>query len=146
MFIEYSLMSNVAFLTNISFVLVLLAPFIYQYIDLLFLTFFVCIGGLYISYVNPGVIRYSFNEHDYEIKGVFKVFLDIFLHVLPFLYILTRYGEFYKSNPNIIPPIILVLVYISCIDIKYVYQTNTDAIGLIFILCIIFYAFYTRKK
>ena len=143
---EYSLMSNIAFLTNISFVLVLLAPFVYQYIDLLFLTFFVCIGGLYISYVNPGKIHFTFENQVYEIKGIFKVFLDIYLHVLPFLYILTRYGEFYKSNPNIIPAIILVLVYISCIDIGFVYQTNTDTIGLIFILCIIFYAFYTRKK
>jgi hypothetical protein len=143
MLIEH-LMLSLSYLTNLSLILVLIAPYIYKYIDLLFLSLFVCVGGLYVSYLNPGIVVIEVQDNVYEINGVFKIIFDVILHVLPLLYILTRYGEYYKSNPNIIPSLIIILVYISCFDIASLYKTNTNVIGLIFILCIIFYSFYTK--
>lgn len=127
------------FLTFINFFLVLIAPLIYKYIDLFFLSIVVCVIGLYVSHISPGYVSVLYKGEQYVLKTGCKVFLDLLFHILPVIYIFIRYQDYYKDNANIFTALLVILVYVSIMDIDYLYNTNIDVAGLLLIICIVGY-------
>lgn len=146
------LVADVKYLTTISFFMVLLSSYIYKYINLLFLTIFVCLGGLYVSYTtmtyeNMSSIQNLFvGPKEYTI---YKFFLDVFFHILPLVYIYFNYRNYYKLNPASETAIILIIVYLCAIKIENLYalndETNVHVIGSIFVIMIVIYLIFFKK-
>lgn len=132
-------------LTIISLIMVCLSKFLYKYINLLFITIFVCFAGLYVSYTT---LTYEKSSHLYpgiDVKefNIAKFYIDILLHVLPVLYIYINYKDYYKSFPSSETAIILIVIYICSVKVESVYNINDDKhtiiLGIIFTTMIIIY-------
>lgn len=144
--------ADIKYLTTISFIMVLLSSYIYKYINLLFLTIFVCLGGLYVSYTTMTYENVTAMENIFvgsKEYTIAKFFIDIFLHVLPLVYIYSNYRNYYKLNPSSESAIIFIIVYLCAIKIENVYALNNEenvhVVGSIFIIMIVVYLIFFKK-
>ena len=133
------------YLTSINFLLVIFSHFTHKYINLLFTSLFVFMGGMYVSYINPGYfIQIGENNEKKEIFGLQKVIYDSVFHVLPLAYVFIMYRKYYSLNPSITSAIILIIVYLCCVDVKKIYNTDENVIGLLFRGLILFYSYFNK--
>jgi hypothetical protein len=133
------------YLTSINFLLVIFSHFTHKYINLLFTSLFVFMGGMYVSYINPGYfIQIGENNEKKEIFGLQKVIYDSVFHVIPLIYVFIMYRKYYSLNPSITSAIILIIVYLCSVDVKKVYNTDENVIGLLFISLILFYSYFNK--
>lgn len=138
-------------LTIISFILVCLSKYIYKYINLLFITIFVCIAGLYISYSSLSYESSSYlypNVNSTEFN-ICKFYIDILLHILPVMYIYINYKDYYISNPSSETAIIFVILYVCLVKVENVYNLiedkNTIVLGYVFTIMVFVYVFIIMK-
>lgn len=133
-------------LTTINFLLVIFSPYVYKYIDLLFLSLCVCIIGLYISYFSPGYFILPINNYENVIvTGFSKFILDMLFHIIPLLYVYIVYNNYYSKHFNIASALILIIVYSIFFDIEEIYNTNVDVGALILIIITVFYLYWRKK-
>lgn len=139
------IVKNLAYLTSINFILVIFSHFTHKYINLLFTCIFVFLGGMYVSYINPGYfIHIGINKEKQEINGIIKFVYDSIFHILPLVYVFIVYRKYYSSNPSILTGILLIIIYLGCVNVEKVYETDENVIGLIFILTILFYSYFNK--
>ena len=133
------------YLTSINFLLVIFSHFTHKYINLLFTSLFVFMGGMYVSYINPGYfIQIGENNEKKEIFGFQKFIYDSVFHVLPLVYVFIMYRKYYSLNPSITSAIILIILYLCLVDVKKIYNTDENVIGLLFISLILFYSYFNK--
>lgn len=136
------------FLTIWVFILILFHKYINKYISLSFLSFIVMFMGLYFSYINPKkFVLYHYNRK-VEISNFYiKLFLiDIPLHILPFLFILYKYGLDNINDNKILMALILIFFYYSIYDISYIYKIRLRDIQILLIISIIIYIIIFNLK
>lgn len=130
-------------LTIINFLLVLFAPYVYKYIDLMFLSSCVCVIGLYISYISPGYFNVPF-EDNIRVTGITKIIIDFVFHVMPLIYVYIFYRDYYLKNLNINSAIILVVLYAIFVDIEAIYNTNIEIVTILFLSIIVLYMYLQK--
>lgn len=139
------MLTNLMYLTTINFILVLFSHFTHKYINLLFTSIFVFLGGMYVSYINPGYyIQIDVNNEKKEIGGWIKFIYDSIFHILPLVYVFIVYRKYYSSKPSILTGILLIIIYLGFVNVEKVYETDENVIGLLFILTILFYSYFNK--
>lgn len=145
MHLNKEMLKNLMYLTTINFILVLFSHFTHKYINLLFTSIFVFLGGMYVSYINPGYfIHIDANNEKKEIGGWIKFIYDSIFHILPLVYVFIVYRKYYSSKPSILTGILLIIIYLGFVNVEKVYETDENVIGLIFILTILFYSYFNK--
>lgn len=132
------------YLTSINFILVLFSKYTHTYIDLLFLSLFVCIIGLYISHISPGYLLVYSNNQIHVVTGYPKLLLDIVFHILPLIYVFAVYNNYYAVHSNVTSALILIFTYAVIIDIKIIYDSNINVISALALAITIFYTHVQR--
>ena len=114
------------FLTFWVFILVIFHQYTFKYIDLLYLTFIVLLGGSYISFINPG--KYIFKLSDdtnIEFSGFNRfIIIDVAIHLFMFLFIYYWYYDYYKNNNDItryINTALIIILYMIVVTICFIY-------------------------
>lgn len=111
------LLSSFKYLSVYVCILVLLAPFAYRHVDLLFLTTLVVASAFALFYVNPRHLTIgSASSTQRRIHGIPLLAIDLAFHWLPFVYVLSRYRTYYRANPwsrGTTNAIVIVLLYIA---------------------------------
>lgn len=125
-------------------VLSLILPQISKYINLLFLTTFVLILSLLISYVSPGYIKYydPYGKTT-NITGNAKYFIDILFHIIPFGVVYVLHYDTYRIRPydmSFVNTLLLMLINIIIFDAKKTYDLSDNIIVAGFVLsCIVYH-------
>ena len=126
------------FLTSWSILFVILHTFTHKYIDLLYMTFIILVIGSYISFVRPKKFVYKIDNEEIVFKGLHKlIVVDIFAHLLPFLFIYYKYRTYYMTRdfPLYDPiTILIILSYFVLIDTNALYGVDKYEIFLLFIV------------
>ena len=115
------------FFTFWSLLLVIAAPLIYKNVDLLFLSMYVCIVGTGIFFVNPGYVKtFTCDGKKMVFLGGFdKAVLNTLFHVVPFIFIFVRYGDYYLKNKYshaTAMACLLILTYVITVAWENVYD------------------------
>ena len=125
------------FLTTWILILVLFHKISSKIFSLSFLTFSVLLNSLYISYINP---RKYYIGKTIIIEGYLKNLIDLFFHILPFVFICYYYGiEPFFNNWKIIPSLLLIILYLLLYNPSNVYRLPINEIIIIYILSIFIY-------
>lgn len=127
------------FFTLWIFILVIFHQYTFKYVDLLYLTFIVLIGGSYISFINPGKYIYKFPDNKYiEFSGYHRfIIIDIAMHIFMFIFIYYWYYNYYKHIltvkrhiPIILNTILLIIIYMIIITVCFCI-TNANSKSII---------------
>jgi hypothetical protein len=143
------------YLTTWSFIIVLFSPWVYEYIDLLFLTLLTFIAGSGLFYVNPGIAKIPLQCQTPANDGPFvnrmlilnsadKHIIHILFHIVPLLIVLRFYYTYYKTRKFGTPTLIsfiIVLFYLIIMNVENVYKGMTSWIVIyitVFTICYIY--------
>lgn len=135
--------TNVAqYFTLWCLLLVCFSSHTHMYVDLLLTSSFVLLCGSYLTYVYPRRVKFMFNGETFTIVGWKLNLIDLLFHVLPFMYIVWRYGEYYIKSEKTIPPLLnsllVALLYVSTFDVFEVYGVRKeDVVNALFITCFV---------
>jgi hypothetical protein len=134
-----------SFFTTWNVILVLFNKWTHRYVNLLYLSFITTFVGLYLSFVNPRRFVFRFGQQKYNFTGLEKFFIvDITFHIFVFMYVLYLYHvHYYYAKPSMynttIIAFVLLLVYVSMINIRRVYGIPFEEIAIVFALCTFLY-------
>lgn len=136
------------YMTTWSFVLVLLHKWTFMYVNLLLLSGCVLVFAMYISYIQPGYIKYS-DGKEYKITGKAKYAMDVMFHVSPFVFILYKYGRYYtnKAVAWSLPTsnaFLIILLYMIMFDPTQTYDV-TFAVVYVLAALLVVYLLLTKK-
>lgn len=130
------------FFTFWSILLVILHKYTYKHVNLLFITFISLIIGSYISFLHPKYFIYEIDNEKIYLTGLHKfIIIDIFAHILPFLFVYFTYYNYYKNKSILEDPItiLIVLIYGIIINHQKIYQIGFREISLILLISICLY-------
>jgi hypothetical protein len=131
------------FLTTWILILVLFHKISSKIFSLSFLTCMVLLVSSYISYINP---RKYYLGKTIIIEGYLKNLIDIFFHILPFIFICYYYGiEPFFNNWKIIPSLLLIILYLLLYNPSKVYHLSINEIIIIYIFSIFIYILISLK-
>jgi hypothetical protein len=100
--------------------------------------------GLYLSFINPRKFVFYLDNTRYQYTGAEKfIIVDIFFHILVFVFICNRYAGYY-TDMNItdmknIYAVLLIIGYVSITNIKKVYGVAFIELLYVFIAANILY-------
>jgi hypothetical protein len=113
------------FFTTWLIILVVFNPQVYKYVNLIYLSFIVMMGGLYLSFINPRRFVCYVGATRLEFTGPQKfVIIDMFFHILVYLYIANKYKGIYGHfDLRTLSAVLLIMAYLLFIkfDVKAVY-------------------------
>lgn len=116
------------FFTFWLIILTLFHKYVYKYINLLYLSFLTLIIGSYMSYINPREFKFILFNESYKLESGDKlIIIDLFAHLLIFVYIYSLYYKYYTPFRVDIPlllSILVLLIYTFLINIKNLYNAN----------------------
>jgi hypothetical protein len=128
------------FLTIWIFILVLFHTFTSKFFSLSFLSFIVLFKGLYLSYINPTKYLIIYKDSIIVIDGYKKIIVDLFLHILPFIFIYYNYGlEPVFNNWKLIPSLLLLIFYLLLYNPSDIYHIHINEITILSIFSFISY-------
>lgn len=116
------IMAVMQMFTLYTIVLVVFAPLVYKFIDLLLLC---CVNAcvyFVIAYINPGYIKAG----NLVVSNLYvKIPIDIAAHWFPLVLMYVIYGSFYKNNlqPKL-TALLLYGIYVLVVNCKTVYEIN----------------------
>jgi len=117
------------YLTTWSFILVLFHKWTHTKLHLLFLTFIVACGGLFVSNVDPRAAYYTLGDKEYVIyRGWLSLLMDVVCHVGPFVFVCVYYGTYYtgcsRTLDTLINTLLLILIYFLSHDMFWDYRMD----------------------
>ena len=116
------------FFTFWLIILTLFHKYVYKYVNLLYLSFVTLIIGSYMSYINPREFTFVLFNESYTLRGIEKtIIIDLFAHLLIFVYIYSLYYKYYtpfRVDIALLLSISILLIYIFSINIKNLYKAN----------------------
>jgi hypothetical protein len=123
---------------------------LYPHIHILYLSFIVCVIGIYLSFVNPRKFALYFEGTKYTYTGIEKfILVDMLFHICVFWYIYANYNKYYIKNQRqsmYINAWLIMLIYIAFIRARKVYGIPFLEICIVFILAnILYFMFYYSK-
>ena len=114
-----------------------------KYVNLLFLSTVVLIGGTYIFYVNPCSLPYIRDNEVVAFQGIQKHIIHFIFHVIPFVFILYRYGKYfsldYPSDSRFIVSFLLIAIYLFLVNFINLYFLHTS--DMYYICVFIFFGY-----
>lgn len=132
------------YLTTWSLTLVCLSGYVYKYINVLFLSLFVFIGGSGIFYLNPGFAKIHIApERSVYLDGFSKMLFHIFAHVLPLVYVLKRYFKYYSSRKydgSTMISLLIITIYLITMNVEKIYGASAPWIVTYFVISVVIYA------
>lgn len=131
------------FFTTWNILLVVFHKYTSEYIDLLYLSFITMFIGLYLSLVNPRKFVFRYDDKKYVFMGFQKfLMIDIVFHIFIFLYVFFYIHESF-SEKKLLGSILILAVYIICINIKKVYGISIIEFIILFsIINILYFAVF----
>lgn len=117
-------------------VLCIFDEYTHKYVNLLYLTFITLIIGLYISYVHPRYFRYPIDDETIRFEGFTKFYIiDLFSHIVPFIYILFKYKSYYASTSLIDMPFtfLILSMYYILLNTETIYGISKQEVLILFI-------------
>lgn len=117
------------FFTTWVLVMALFHKYVFDKVNLLFLSWMTCIVGLYFSFINPRKFVFYFEGLKYEYTGLEKfIIVDILFHVLVLIAIYQYYGAYYKSiglgNSQTLIALVIMMIYLAMFDVKKIYGVS----------------------
>jgi hypothetical protein len=137
------------FFTFWVIVLLLFHKNVYRHINLLYLTFLTMIGGLYISYIHPQYYNFTLFNEQYKLKHADKfVIVDMFFHILAFVFICSMYSDYYSGqfNSSLLLAIFIVSLHVILVDSTMLYNVKPFEMLAVFVLANIAYLLLFGKK
>lgn len=134
---------QIFYFTNWTLALIILHKYSHQYFNLLFMSFFVLVAATYIFYYKPGCLPYSYDNEVVAFIGTKRDVIHFFWHVVPFLFILVKYGIFYarkEDDRTLIPTIILIFVYGLFVNFPDLYMIDWKDVSIISFIFMALYA------
>lgn len=120
-------------------VLVLFNKYTSKIFNLLFLTLFILIGGVYISFVSPKYYLFRFSNLLLKVDTVItRCFIEFFVHFLMFVFIIMNQYKIHKLfSVQTLNSILFIITYLLIVDVRTLYHLQThDMVNIIIILVI----------
>lgn len=127
------------YLTSWVLALVAFHPWTHTHVNLLFLTGFVFILSMYISFIKPGYFAYRYKGKTYLAKGGAKLFLDATMHIAPLAMVLWLYGGYYL-HPEVVfslatsNSLLVLFLYTISADFPSLYEVSPHAVVVLTLL------------
>lgn len=138
------------FFTFWMIILTLFHKYVYKYINLLYLSFITLIIGIYMSYINPREFTFILFNESYTLRGVEKtIIVDLFAHLLIFVYIYTLYYKYYtpfRIDTALLLSIVIIIIYTFLINIQKLYNANYYELFSIGVIANLLYLIIFDKK
>lgn len=124
------------FFTAWTVILVLFHHYTHAHFHLLAITFVVAVVGTYLTHVNPKYFVMHIDDSKIVMTPPLSYYLNVLFHVVPFLFILFKYGPYYyklinMKNMNrhayyimLLNTSVLVITYAILIDIPSRYNIS----------------------
>ena len=126
------------FFTLWMVIMIIFHKYLYKYINLLYLSFITLIIGIYISYINPREFKFRLFDEEYVLQNGEKfIVVDLFFHILAFIYIYHLYSSYYnplKINIAFLISLIIILVYSIMINVYSVYHIHYFELFSVFMI------------
>jgi len=139
------------YFTNWILVLTIFHKITVKYLNLLFLSTVVLIGGTYIFYVNPSSLPIIRDNEVVVFQGIQKHIIHFIFHVIPFVFILYKYGKYfsldYPSDSRFIASFLLIAIYmflVNFINLYFLYTLDLYYILLLISFGYVFLVLYLR--
>jgi hypothetical protein len=138
------------FFTTWYILLVIFHKTTIKYINLLYLSFVVLIGGLYISYIHPRQYKLIMFNDEYKLEDSRKfILVDMFFHIMAFIFVYSKYKSYYtpiKIDMQLMASIGLICLYSLIINVKDVYSIRLFELMTILVLATLSYFLLFDKK
>lgn len=122
------------FFTFWNILLVIFHQYTHRHVNLLFLSFMCLVIGSYLSFINPRLFLFQIGEEKIYLTGLHKlIIVDIFAHLLPFLFIYVTYSKYYENQNPLFSPLTLLIVFIYGILINHqrVYRASILELSIV---------------
>ena len=135
------------FFTTWSTILTVLHMYTSAAFNLVYMTWIVLVVGLYFSFINPRkFVVYMNDGKRITFNGIQKFFIvDLVFHILMFWYAWSLYGAKKQSLATYLNVILLMLIYLSLVDVKKVYGVNFYEVMLVCLFANIVFFFLINK-
>lgn len=132
------------YLTFWMVIIVFFHKLFFKYINLLFFTLFVLISSTYIYFFETPQNPIMFKIFGYPIKIMdlkTKIIIHLLFHILPFLFILFNYHDYYKSlfDISLLNITVFIIIYSILINYAKIYFTTFNIFLIYYLLSFIFY-------
>lgn len=120
-------------------ILVILHRYTSNTFNLIFLTLFVCIGGAYVSFVNPKYYLFKFGSIKIKTEHLIKLLtIEVVFHFMLLMFVFTYYGNKYTLfSHQTLNSILLLIVYYFLINVQQMYHIQEKDILIITLVFII---------
>lgn len=116
-----ALLGNSGYLTTWSLVLVIFHKWTHEYFHLVYLTTVVCIGGLILSNVHPRKYVMPVSKTESVVwDGWWTAAIDVFMHIIPLLFVIHTYGTYYSTCSNTLIPLVnsIILIFLYLLHVR----------------------------
>lgn len=117
-------------------ILCIFDEYTHKYVNLLYLTFVTLVIGMYISYVHPRYFHYPIDNDVIKFEGFTKFYIiDLFSHIIPFIYIVYKYKSYYSSISLADMPFtfLILIMYYILLNTETIYGINKQELVLLFV-------------
>ena len=93
--------------------------------------------GLYISYIHPRRFTFTLFNEDYTLKHSDKfIIVDLFMHILAFVFVYITYNKYYHNSFNIpfLLSLAIIIIYSILISTYHVYGIRRFELLAVFII------------
>lgn len=118
------------FFTTWVVIIIIFHKYTHRVLDLLLLSFITMFCGLYFSIINPRKFCFILFGEYYVLEGADRfVIIDMFFHVLAFMFVYCTYREYYLPftvNTRFIITLCLLIFYLLIIDASKLYIVSKE--------------------
>lgn len=96
-----------------------------------------CVLGTYLAYYNPRYFEFVLFGKPYRVEGLNNIIFADILHFIPFVFVYCLYNQYYKNkfdNLQVVNAIIIILIYVSLLNIKRVYYIPFKELFVVFVI------------
>lgn len=138
----------VHFFTFWSLIFVLLHPFTNAFVDLKYLSFVVLLVGSYMSFIRPGkFVMVKDDGQRIEYIGWRKwIWIDAIMHLGVFAFVHWIYWKKPFDICTFLLAHILLLIYMSVVDVENVYGISFNEIFCVFIVTNVLFSLFVIKR
>lgn len=125
----------------------LIFPNITKYINVLFLSLYILINSMMMTFIHPRYSKFDTKNVTYHLHSTASVYIDLMFHIAPFIIVMCLFYSQYRLNNafglSFFISFSLIIFYILCFDPEITYDVMPKNIITGMILSLLVYTFIT---
>ena len=125
----------------------LIYPKITKYINVLFLTLYVLINSMILTYIHPRYTKFDKTNVTYHLRSTASAYIDLMFHIAPCVIVMCLFYSKYCNNNafdlSFLTSFSLIIFYMICFNPEISYDADPINIVTGMILTLLIYTFIT---